>query len=276
VTAVDAMNLITAGTGGAVSASISFDGTALQLNGTGPFTVTEDGESKTAASLGLLGTSDGNPYTGRDIRPAPVPSTQLSIIDSMSGKLPLGSVNVEWQGNNYTVNLSGATTIADVSTAFRTTVPGMEVEIDGTTLAVVGSSPDLFTITDADNAKSASALGIQGSGTPVRLFGMLEDLQTALASGDKNAVRGAVNEILELEDTIQQLLLKNGGRQSDLDWAEGILGQRDVRLRSNLSLERDADIARVASDLSRAETSYQASLLVTSRLYQTNLMQFLR
>lgn len=276
VTVLDALNMITSATGGAVTASISFDGTALQLNGTGPFTVTEDGDTNTAASLGLLGSSAGNPYTGRDIRPAPVASTQLSNIYSMWGKLPLGNVNVEWQGNNYTVNLSGATTIGDISNAFRTSVPGMEVEIDGSFLAVIGSSPELFTITDADSTKSASVLGIRGSGNPVRLFGMLEDLQSALASGDKDAVRGALNEILVLENSIQQLLLKNGGRQTDLDWAEGILGQRDVRLRSNLSLEWDADIARVASDLSRAEMSYQASLLVTSKLFQTNLMQFLR
>ena len=71
-------------------------------------------------------------------------------------------------------------------------------------------------------------------------------------------------------------MMKNGGRQKDLDWAEGILRQRDERLRSNLSLEYDADVAQVASDLSRAETSYQASLLVTSKLYQNNLMQYLR
>ena len=75
---------------------------------------------------------------------------------------------------------------------------------------------------------------------------------------------------------VYQLMMKNGGRQNDLDWADGILRQRDERLRTNLSLEIDVDVAKVAADLSRAETTYQASLLVTSRLYQTNLMQYLR
>jgi plasmid replication initiation protein len=73
-----------------------------------------------------------------------------------------------------------------------------------------------------------------------------------------------------------RLLVKNGGRQNDLDWAEGILQQRNERLQSNLSLERDVDVARVAADLSRAEASYQASLLVTSKLFGNNLMQYLR
>jgi len=275
-TILDAVTMITNQTGGAVVGALSFDGTAFNLIGTGPLTVTEANGGSAAASLGILGNSAGNSLTGRDVRTAPTPSTSLSLIPSMSGKLPLGTVNVEYQGNNYSVNLSGATTIGDISAAFRSAVPGMDVVIEGNTLAVVGSSPELFTITDADSTESATALGIRGSGTPVRLFGMLEDLQTALASGDKNAVRGAINEILVLENSIQQLLLKNGGRQSDLDWAEGILGQRAVRLESNLSLERDADITQVASDLSRAEVSYQASLLVTSQLYQMNLMQYLR
>ena len=71
-------------------------------------------------------------------------------------------------------------------------------------------------------------------------------------------------------------MIRNGGRQNDLDWSEGVLRQRNERLRSNLSLETDVDVAQVASDLSRAETTYQASLLVASKLYQTNLMQYLR
>jgi flagellin-like hook-associated protein FlgL len=85
-----------------------------------------------------------------------------------------------------------------------------------------------------------------------------------------------MTELKTIEDTVFQMMMKNGGRQRDLDWSEEILRQRDERLRSNLSLEQDADVAAVASELSRAETSYQASLVVTSQLYQSNLMQYLR
>ncbi len=105
---------------------------------------------------------------------------------------------------------------------------------------------------------------------------MLEDLKAALNSGDKDAIRAGMSEISAIEDTVYQLLMKNGGRQNDLDWSESILLQRDERLRANLSLEYDADVAQVASDLSQAEASYQASLLVTSKLYTANLMQYLR
>jgi len=185
-------------------------------------------------------------------------------------------MNVSWQGSSYAVDLSGAVTLGDLATALNATVPGMEMVIKDSSLQLVGGSPETFQITNGDATNTASALGLAGEGSPVRLFGMLEDLRASLAAGDAAAISGALNEMSAIEDMLSQLLMKNGGRQNGLDWAEGILRQRDERLRSNLSLEIDVDVAKVAADLSRAETTYQASLLVASRLYQTNLMQYLR
>ena len=41
-------------------------------------------------------------------------------------------------------------------------------------------------------------------------------------------------------------------------------------------MEQDADVAQIATDLSRTQAAYQASLLVTSRLFEFNLMDYLR
>ncbi len=271
----DLITTVNTATGGAVTLGISASGANLEFNGAGPLTVGEVGEGTTAGSLGINDTSGGNILTGRDIRPAAQEATNLADIATLAGKLPLGIVDVAWQGNTYSVDLSAAGTLGDLRTIFNGAVPGMELMVRDSALAIVGSSPELFSITNGDGTNTATALGIAGDGTPVRLFGLLEDLQTALAAGDKDSIRGAINELTAIEDSVYQLMMKNGGRQSDLDWADQILNQRNERLRSNLSLEYDADIAQVASDLSRAETSYQASLLVTAKLYQTNLMQFL-
>ncbi|MCB1183268.1 hypothetical protein KDM41_07530 [bacterium] len=263
-------------TGGAVTAAISPDGSSLQLTGTGPLTVSEVGDGTTAASLGLNATTMGSEMTGRDIRPAADETTLLADIEALAGSLPLGVVDVAWQGTTYNVDLSTAATLGDIRTIFNGAVPGMEIQVKDSQLVVVGSSPELFVISNGDATNTATALGIAGNGSPVRLFGMMEDLRAALVAGDKDAIFGAINELTAIEDTVYQLLMTTGGRQTDLDWSETLLRQRDERLRSNLSLEQDADVAQVAADLSRAETSYQASLLVTSKLYQTNLMQFLR
>jgi flagellin-like hook-associated protein FlgL len=188
----------------------------------------------------------------------------------------LGLMDVVWQGTTYSVDFSGATTLGDLVAGFNATVPGMELEVRDSSIVLITGSPESFEVFNADATDTASALGVAGSGSPVRLFGMLEDLKTALENGDKDAIRGAINELTSIEDTIYQLMMRNGGRQTDLDWADSTLRQRDERLRSNLSLEYDADVAEVASELSRAESTYQASLLVTSRLYESNLMMYLR
>lgn len=263
-------------TGGAVTMSVRPDGAGFQLDGVGPLTIAEVGEGGTAATLGIEGRTGGSTYTGLDVRAKAGPAVALADIEALAGRLPLGTVEVEFQGTTTAVDLSGAATLGDVSSLVGAAVPGVEIEIRDTGLVVIGGSPEPFVIRNADAANSASALGINGSGTPVRLFGVLADLKAALAAGDKLAVRGATAELESLEDMVYQLMMRVGGRQTDLDWADELLRQRDERLQASLSLERDVDVAAVAADLSRAETSYQASLLVTSRLYQMNLMDFLR
>lgn len=276
LTVDDIITTVNAATGGAVTASINSDGTGFGFNGIGPLLIGEVNGGSTASSLGINISSGASSLDGRDIRAEADATTNLADIASLNGSLPLGVMNVNWQGVDFAVDLSAATTLGDIQTIFDGTVPGMEMKIQNSTLVLVGGSPENFEISNGDANNTASVLGLAGLGTPVRLFGMLEDLKSALAAGDKPDVRAGMSELSAMEDTIYQLLMKNGGRQQDLDWADSILLQRNERLKSNLSLEYDADIAEVASNLSRAEASYNASLLVTSKLYTANLMQYLR
>lgn len=276
LTVGDAIAAINTATGGAVTASISLDGSALTFNGTGPLEVGEVGDGATAASLGISASSLGSDLWGHDIRAAADLATSLGDIASLDGALPLGVMNVTWQGTTYNVDLSSAATLGDLQTIFNGAVPGMELEIRDSHISLIGGAPEQFLVESGDATETATRLGLAGTGTPSRLFGMLEDLKANLLSGDKDAIRGVMTELKSIEDTVYQMMMKNGGRQRDLDWAEEILRQRDERLRSNLSLEQDADVAAVAAELSRSETSYQASLLVTSKLFTSNLMQYLR
>lgn len=276
LTVADVINTINASTGGAVTAAVQANGKGLILTGTGPMAITEVSGGGTAASLGINGTTTGGTLTGRDVRSAAGDATLLTNVAAFSGKLPLGTMTITWQGTAYPVDLSAATTLGDLRTTIAAAVPGMELQVRNSSLVLVGGSTERFTVTNSDATNTATALGLAGEGGPTRLFGMLEDLKASLAAGDTDAIRGAASELASLEDLIQKLMIRNGGRQNDLDWSEGVLRQRNERLRSNLSLETDVDVAQVASDLSRAETTYQASLLVASKLYQTNLMQYLR
>ena len=200
----------------------------------------------------------------------------MSEIAALAGALPLGVIEVTTGGTSYTVDFSTATTVDDLVTAFGAAVPGLQLQIEAASLTVVSGSSEPFTITNTGSTTTASALGITGTGTPVRLFGVLEDLKAALAAADQSRVHHSLDELAALERLIGAQLVLVGGRQNDLDWVDSLLRQREERLQTSLSYERDVDIASLSADLSRAEASYQASLLVTSQLFEYNLMMFLR
>ncbi len=276
LTVQDVIDEINTATGGVITASIRADGSGLALTGMGPIDVDEVEGGSTATSLGISEGSGAGVLEGRDIRTVADASTDLADIENLAGHLPLGAIEVSYQGSTYTVDFTGDTTLGALVSTFNAAVPGMELAVRDSSIALISGSPESFQVVNADATDTASVLGVAGSGTPVRLFGLLEDLKAALAAGDKGEIRGSLNELSAVEDTVYRLMMTNGGRQNDLDWSESILRQRDERLQSNLSLEYDADVAAVAAELSRAEASYQASLLVTSRLYDSNLMQYLR
>jgi flagellin-like hook-associated protein FlgL len=255
---------------------ISADGAALELTGTGPLSVAEVDEGQTANTLGLRGTSTAGVLTGRDVRPPLTASTSLTAIEALAGELPLGSVEVTVGGVTTTVDFSSALTVGSLQTILASAVPGLQIQIQPNRLDVVAGGSEIFTVVGVAGDNTASLLGIEGTGTPVRLFGMLEDLKVALQSGDSFRIRSTLTELAAMEQTVHGEMIRTGGRQRDLDWVDGILRQRDERLRASLSLERDADVAQVTTELSRAETIYQASLLVTSKLFDSNLMMYLR
>ena len=275
MTVGDVFTAINTATGGAVTASLNPDGTGIQLSGVGPIVVDEVGESQTASTLGISGSSEANIFIGRDVRAAVDPTVNLTDIAGLNGFLPLGSIELEEDGVVTTIDFSGATTLGDLQTTFDAAMPGYQLRLDASGLSIVSGSTTTFTVRNVGVPDTASLLGLEGTGTPVRMFGILEDLRASLVADDPTAVRGSLVELEALEQMIHSQLIKVGGRQQDLDWNEMLLMQRDTQLRSKLSLERDADVAKVSADLAAAEMSYQSSLLVTSRLFQSNLMMYL-
>jgi flagellar hook-associated protein 3 FlgL len=266
---------IATATGGAVTLDVTPDGQSLRLTGTAPLTVEEVNDGTTAESLGLRGASDASWLTGRDVRPALQSTTLLADIEALAAALPLGPVDVTVEGTTTTVDFSTATTIGDLQTLFAAAMPGFELRLQPTRLDVVGGSPVAFTVSNSGGGDTATLLGIQGDGTPIRLFGMLEDLKAALEAGDADGIRRSLPELAALEDVVYGEMIRTGGRQRDLEWSETVLLQRDERLRTHLSVERDADMAAVSAALSRAETVYQSSLLVARNLFDQNLMMYL-
>jgi flagellar hook-associated protein 3 FlgL len=271
----DVITAIDTATGGAVTATLNTDQTGLQLAGVGPLTVEDVGEGGTATSLGIKGASAASTLSGNDIRPLMQDTTLLADIPALDGSLPLGSLEVETGGVVTTIDLSAATTMADVKATFEAAMPGFELRLGSGGISVISGSTEAFFIRNTGSPDTASLLGIEGTGSPVRMFGVLEDLRAALAADDPDAVHDVLVEVEQLEQMIQSRLITIGGREQDVDWTESLLMQRDVQLHAKVSLERDADVAEVSAALAQAETSYQASLMVSSKLFQSNLMMYL-
>jgi flagellar hook-associated protein 3 FlgL len=265
-----------------LTAVISADGRNLEITdpGGGPLTIRNADETGTAQSLGIVGSSTGGTVFGSDIRAEPRWSTNLAAIDSMASALPLGSIHLEMNGTDLDIDLSGSATLDDVRTAFETAVagaglPALRMDLDGAALNIVSDTGESFAVTAIIGDGTADALGIAGSGSPARLFGTLESLADALRADDKDAMRAYIGELEAIEQQILKLEIATGGRESMLEWTEGLLTDRDIRLNSNLSNVRDADVIEVASKLTQAETAYQASLLVSSKVMSMNLFDFL-
>ena len=275
-TVADVIGQIATDTGGNVIASISPNGKALQLAGTGPLTVTDLNEGRTAQSLGLAGSSAADMLIGSDIRTAPTFTTPLTDIPALNGSLPLGMIQIQHGGTENLIHFFMTSTLGDIRTIVETAVPGLQLQISGAVLTMVSAATEPFTITSVDDTHTASLLGIEGTGTPSRLFGVLADLKAALEAHDDVAIRGTLAELEAVRKATVAETIKVGGWENRLDWMEDLLRQRDENLQASLSKEWDADVARVATELSKAEAAYEASLLVTSRLFEVNLIDFLR
>ncbi|MHB8079879.1 MAG: flagellar hook-associated protein FlgL [Candidatus Krumholzibacteriia bacterium] len=267
--------LIATQTGGAVNATLTPDWHGLQLAGLGPLTIAEVDSGTTAQSLGILDTASSGTIVGNDVRGLATAATNLSDIPGLAGLLPLGSLVISGEGTGVTVDLSAATTVGDLQSAIGTAAPWIELRLDGGVLSLVSSRTTPFEVTDASGSTAATSLGLRGVGTPARMFGVFEDLRSALQTHDKSAMRGLMLELDAVEKMVLGMTVKVGGREVVLDWADTVLQQRDEQLQLNRSRERDADVIETASELSKAQAAYQASLLASSRLFQVNLMQYL-
>jgi len=134
---------------------------------------------------------------------------------------------------------------------------------------------DVFEIHEISGDGTARDLGLVGTGAPHRLFDVLQNLMDSLQPIDRAGLRRATAELAAIEDHLLEQEMTIGARENLLDWMEGLNIDRDFNLNRNLADVRDADLFQVTSDLKQAETTYQASLMVSSQLLKMSLFDYL-
>lgn len=111
---------------------------------------------------------------------------------------------------------------------------------------------------------------------PTFLPQLLIDLRDSLAANDADAVRALIDPLATAQDRLQPLMASVGARLELVGRIQTGTSEEALSLQATLSQLLDADLARVAMDLSRDETIYKAALVAAARTIQPSLMDFLR
>jgi flagellar hook-associated protein 3 FlgL len=283
---------ITSATGGAVTATVPIPpGNALLLtdttipNGTDSFTITRAAGSDAANYLGLV--ADGEGET----------TTTGSILTGGSQRYTDFTIN--YDGQDYGIDLSGAETIGDVIDAINarvgSNIAGLATTGNGITLTdltgLAGGTQ--LTVTRNGESQTAEMLGFipkgETSATATNsltstdrnflenksVFNTLIRLRDALEANDLNAVERALEDINVDIDRVTFARAEVGATAKGLDLSKITLEDEQIQLKSALSEEFDVDLVQAISELTSRQIAMQASLQVTANIMQLSLLDFI-
>ena len=240
-----------------------------------------DGSGSTARDLGilsnLLGRRANQPSSleGGDLDPILTQNTPISLLKGGYG-LTLGSIQIALGSIQRTVDLSSASTIGEIIDAINNSTPGVLASLNNSKKGisiestVVGQS---LMVSDGDDKKSASGLGISGSAD---MWGGLLFLREALNNDGSEAISKSL-EILDL--SLEEVLSHRTETEAKLKRLENI-GTRIMGFQSDatrlLSEVREVDLFRAVTNLENQQSIYQSALQSGAAVIQPTLLNFIR
>ena len=111
---------------------------------------------------------------------------------------------------------------------------------------------------------------------PDNVFAAVNGLRTALENNDQAGIDASLSALRAAGDHLNIELGFYGTVQNNIDEAIDFSAQLDVRLRTELSSRRDADITAAIMELERGKTQQQAAFTARAELPRTSLFDFLR
>lgn len=146
------------------------------------------------------------------------------------------------------------------------------------TVAFVGDSSELFVDIDEGIDMQVTLSGdrvFQGTGGGEDLFAIVEDLWTALDTNDQVGIQNVITRLETAETQLSAERTTIGSSDAQAELWEQRHRNNDAMLQEQLSEFEDADSIEVFSELVQQEAALQGSMEVTSRILQTNLLNFL-
>lgn len=107
------------------------------------------------------------------------------------------------------------------------------------------------------------------------VFQMLDSLEAALRADDGDSVRLAVDTVQEHIDRVSSARQEIGHRFERLENVLNALDRAELTASATLQQERDTDFSEAVLELQQSEAGMRSALLITARLNELNLTNFL-
>ena len=263
-----------------LTASINSSGNGITIRDTSSvitnsLTVSEVNGGRTASSLGIVGTKDGN-IEGMDLNAALSTNTKISELNGGQG-LTLGDINIINGAASGVVSLSSATTIGGVIDLINAAASGTvtaSIDSAGTSLQVVSNnSSTIAVVNNVGTDTTAEELGIGGGRNVINT---LFKLKQAMEYDDTFAILGSLANLDSGLETINESRAIYGAVARRIMSTEATHQQNIVDQQDQISNIEGADLVEAASEFAAMEAALQASLSSTARIIQPSLLDFLR
>jgi flagellin-like hook-associated protein FlgL len=191
--------------------------------------------------------------------------------------IPQGGIRIGHGDTVVTIDTStGITTVQDLLNAINSSGLAITASInaDQTGIQIVNNDPTrTLIVSNADNARSASALGIFGS---TDVLGSMMLLVQSLHNNDRSAISDLIGTLDSGLNTVLNHRASTGAKVIRMDTTLSRLEDYDVNYTRLLSQVEDADITKLITDLAMAENAYQSALNAAAKIIQPSLLNFLR
>ncbi|HUV49819.1 MAG TPA: flagellar hook-associated protein FlgL [Anaerolineae bacterium] len=115
----------------------------------------------------------------------------------------------------------------------------------------------------------------KGNGS-VDVFGVLNDLKTALENNDPDGIAACIDGLKDSSDQISENISRCGNRMIRLEIAKNTMADMNLNLTELMSSVEDADISEIISKFAMKEIALQASYSVASKIGNLTILDFLR
>jgi len=212
---------------------------------------------------------------GDAIQPRLDASVDFAEMRTLDGELPLGTLRIVIDDVVTDVDLSTANNLGEVRAEIQSLIPDMDLLINDGSISLSLDRDASFRSESPPGDDTAALLGLSGEASPTRSFQVFQDVIDALEADDTEALRQTLVEIKDVHDHLVGLNVQIGGRQNTLDNQEAVLMEREQTLMVERSRIEEVDLVNVATRLTFAETTYQASLASAAGIFQMSLLDYL-